>query len=80
MLYTFRTAGDQQIPEPWHLAFFYGSWLLDSLFNDACVVFVGLGPADEAFTAIGQAGRAEAVLLVQWTVRPDDYWSRRIDQ
>lgn len=43
------------------MAFLFIAWLLDSLFNDACVVFVGFGPTSEALTTIGEAAAADII-------------------
>merc|ERR1711924_80063 len=37
------------------------SWLLDSLFNDFCVVFVGFGPTANALATVGEATKAETI-------------------
>eukprot|EP00746_Dinoflagellata_sp_MGD_P151661 gnl/MRDRNA2_/MRDRNA2_83178_c0_seq2.p1 gnl/MRDRNA2_/MRDRNA2_83178_c0~~gnl/MRDRNA2_/MRDRNA2_83178_c0_seq2.p1 ORF type:complete len:188 (-),score=20.87 gnl/MRDRNA2_/MRDRNA2_83178_c0_seq2:367-930(-) len=51
------------------MAFFFISWLLDSLFNDACVVFVGFGATADALTIIGQAHmRAPTHEIIEETV------------
>jgi len=42
-------------PDPLAIALTYISWLLDSLFNDVCVVFVGFGPIAAALQTVGAA-------------------------
>eukprot|EP00746_Dinoflagellata_sp_MGD_P151663 gnl/MRDRNA2_/MRDRNA2_83178_c0_seq4.p1 gnl/MRDRNA2_/MRDRNA2_83178_c0~~gnl/MRDRNA2_/MRDRNA2_83178_c0_seq4.p1 ORF type:complete len:566 (-),score=52.44 gnl/MRDRNA2_/MRDRNA2_83178_c0_seq4:367-2064(-) len=51
------------------VAFLFTAWLLDSLFNDACVVFVGFGATADALTIIGQAHmRAPTHEIIEETV------------
>ena len=45
----------------YHFVLFYTAWLLDSLFNDICVVFVGFGPTENVLMAIKAAAGAEAI-------------------
>jgi len=42
------------------LNFLWLAWLLDSLFNNLCVVFVGFGPTEEVLTAVGRIAEATA--------------------
>lgn len=42
------------------LSLVYLSMLLDSIFNDACVVFVGFGPIESALRAVGAMASEEA--------------------
>eukprot|EP00746_Dinoflagellata_sp_MGD_P058506 gnl/MRDRNA2_/MRDRNA2_25040_c0_seq1.p1 gnl/MRDRNA2_/MRDRNA2_25040_c0~~gnl/MRDRNA2_/MRDRNA2_25040_c0_seq1.p1 ORF type:complete len:347 (+),score=39.17 gnl/MRDRNA2_/MRDRNA2_25040_c0_seq1:79-1041(+) len=43
------------------VAIFFVMWVLDSLFNDACVVFVGFGPTSNALNNIKEAVTADIV-------------------
>jgi len=42
------------------LSIFYACWLLDSLSNDVCVIFVGFGPIAESLTVIASPTSAHA--------------------
>jgi hypothetical protein len=51
--------------------FVYGTWLLDSLFNDMCVLFVGFSSTEKALQTVGttrQFGAALSVPLTQLVV------------
>jgi hypothetical protein len=51
--------------------FVYGTWLLDSLFNDMCVLFVGFSSTEKALQTVGttrQFGAALSVPLTQMVV------------
>jgi len=42
-------------------AFLFVAWLLDSVFNDLCVIFVGFGPTSNALATVGQAAKADII-------------------
>ena len=42
-------------------AFVFISWLMDSLFNDACVLFVGFGPISDSLTTIREATAPDVI-------------------
>lgn len=44
-----------------HFGFLYISWLLDSLFNDVCVMFVGFGPTAKALDVVASAASADVI-------------------
>ena len=53
----------------------YNTWLLDSLFNDACVLFVGFSPIEEALQTVAttmQFGASFAVPINDVMVGSDE--------
>merc|ERR1719401_2160068 len=42
-------------------AFLFIAWLLDSVFNDICVTFVGFGPTSNALATVGEAAKADII-------------------
>jgi len=44
---------------PRSVALSYISWLLDSMFNDVCVVFIGFGPTASALRTVGTAANPD---------------------
>merc|ERR1719277_1127577 len=43
------------------LAYLFIAWLLDSVFNDVCVAFVGFGPTSNALQTVGNAAKADII-------------------